>query len=211
MSDSPALSADVQDALAFSFGIDTPAKAKMVEAFVKNPKQKPFSSFASLRVDHGAFANVYRHLMYPKSIIRLSTPWTGDAKVERSIKMAPQGHTHYMEQWVIPNQGNRYTPKVEMYVRLSTGETLAIMEHLIPPSTNHPGFMESFKDEFSLLTRMNRNKEEPPGYRNLPKDLQQIIVFLACAPEPYKIDFGSDRGNILIRDCGQMVVTDPLS
>ncbi len=165
MTDSPELSQEAQDVIAYSYGVDTPAKARMVEAFAKNPQEKPFYGFLAIRVSQSAFTDVYRHVMYPKSVIRLSTPWTTDGDVPRTIKMAPQKHTHYMETWVIPYQGNRDTPKVEMYIRLTTGETLAIMEHLIPPSQGHEGFKVKFRDELGLFSGTSRNKAYPSGFK----------------------------------------------
>ncbi|MEC9292134.1 MAG: hypothetical protein VX730_07020 [Pseudomonadota bacterium] len=211
MTDMPELSQEAKDAIAFSYGIDTPAKARMVEAFAANPKEKPFYGFLAIRVSKGAFANVYRHVMYPKSIIRLSTPWTGDVNVARAVKMAPGGHTCYMEEWVIPNQGNRYTPNVEMYIRLNTGETLAIMEHLVPPSQDNEGFMDSFREELRIITGMNRKKKRPQGYHQMPRELKRVINFLISTPKRFRIDFVENHKNILMRRCGQIVITDPLS
>lgn len=205
---------EVKDQLAFAYGVDSANKAKMVEAFVKDPKQKPFSSFLSIKVSQGAFANVYRHAFYPASIIRLSTPWSGDPKVSRAVKMNSNGHSHYMEQWIIPNQGNRYTPKVDMYVRLATGETLAIMERLLPPDSTHMGYRDVHIDEEIALSRLTDKRLTSVKLKSIiSKDLLPLFLFLQNAAGTFRTDLALRYGrapNILMRKCGQMVVVDPL-
>ena len=173
MTETPSLSQYALEAIVYSYGIDTPAKARMVEAFVANPTQKPFTSLLSYRISKSSSTHEYRHAFYPKSIIRLSTPWIEDPQAASSIKMDPQNHAHYMEEWVIPNQGNRYTPNVEMYVRLSTGETLAIMENLIPPSSNNEGLMTLFREELKMITGTDK-KRRPKGYQHAPKGFKEL-------------------------------------
>ncbi len=119
-------------------------------------------------VDAGSIAYVYDVPRRPDLVVKIT-------------KEFDDGYAKWLEQFVLINQDNPHVPKVLLHMRLNNGQSVTIMEKLIPFDDADPT-AEVTQQRSMLLTiadELGEGKMDKVLDMNMPEGIFEILEFLS--------------------------------
>ncbi|MDE0723537.1 MAG: hypothetical protein OSB62_02425 [Alphaproteobacteria bacterium] len=194
----------------FTYGFEQDKHLEVLDIFKRigfSPNLKKFQR------RYGATCQKLGAGSYAKTFWTTALP--GDAiKIQ---KKPDPSYQLWMEEFVLTGQHNAFVPKVRGYATNNTSRTLCVMERLYKPKFSAEA-LNSFewfrRNTGNTISRDELNAHVKAIFQieTMSQDLMAIIDYIAEASShgtPHSVDLS--RGNIMQRENGEMVITDPLA
>jgi hypothetical protein len=194
----------------FTYGFEQDKHLEVLDIFERigfSPRLKKFQKHyhaSCKRLGAGSYAKTF------------CTPALPDDAIKIQKKPDPS-YQLWMEEFVLTGQHNAFVPKVRGYATNNTGRTLCLMERLYKPIFDAKA-LNSFewfrRNTGNTISRdeLNAHVKAILQIEIMSQDLMAIIDYIAEVSShgtPHSVDLS--KGNIMQRENGEMVITDPLA